>query len=1130
MYPILIHPEFYRVLRESPKALRARLQKTILRLRDGHWGGGTQVKRLAGVGRAVFEARINAGDRLLFTAIRAADRDDPSRLTTHLQIWDVVHHDGVTRRARRNLVPEAEFLDFAALESFNITEPPPHPAAGFDEIAAGPDDTLLQFLLPEDRYEPRPIEGIQGGVRWYLAPEFLLAEEAEFQRMIDRAEGELELKLMRDQYEILRAPGPLLLAGGAGSGKTTIAIHRLVEARRQMDTGRLLYISYSPWLVDYAKRLYRDITLARGGDPDHAPPQFFTFSELYRKLVPSRQPEDPLVTLETFAAWLKHSAPNADASLVWEEIRSILKGACLNLGKAMLDERDYYDLGRKRAPLFANDRPEIFTIGQRYQQWLASNGRADQIDLCRAAFRESRHGRGGKYDTIVCDEVQDLTELEIAFVLSLSANTGLGGLMLTGDTQQIVNPTGFRWAEARQAIVKAAGATSVPKPRRLRRNCRSVRPLVDLANAILTLKQEIFGRYEDDGPEDAVVEGGTPIQIAAHEKQVLEAIRGFGPRCAILVLDDEEGRRLNSALQTTRIFHVREAKGLEFDTVVLWKLISSSSSTVDRFMRGSSGMNHDARFKQFLQHLYVAATRARRHLAIYEGPEAHLFWNSRTLRGRVDVDSVETLGRLFRDSASAKEWEREGQYYFDRRRYRQAAECYRRSGMADREAAALAVHAESQEKWLEALSLWQQAGIPDRTGLLFEKLGRLAEALAVYQQLARQDDAARIELLLLEKAGRWTEAAQRWHAAGNAAEAARCHKRAGNKNLALKLEAETSEAQQNWKHAGECWFALKEFKNAARCSRKAQDKRAAALAMAHHHEHAKDWSKAASAYQRAGDRNRAQECKALALEAAGDAVKAAKLYDRLGQSDRAMQLYRKAGYQEAIDRHAVERADVRQPQGEAVRGLIERGNFRAAMSLAKRRRVVVEKRLNSTKWYLSDKSDRQLLDESDQLEDLLLECQAHLAEQRNSWTKAAALWRRLERVELAEAASSKAIETIEDPMERGVALLRAGNPQRAIAAFESAGSAEWATRARALQCQLEQRWMDAAILWNAVGDEKHHAAAMAQHARSNGKWVEAAGWHRVAGQRTLEKQADSKARAEDFVARKRAGARQNNLF
>src|SRR5436309_7370689 len=107
-YPILIHSGFYKILRDSKADLRARVRKTLLRLREGQWNGGTRVKRLAGAAQAVFEARVDAGDRLLFTAIRAAASDDPSRLTTHLQVWDVVHHDDIRRRMRRNLVPEAD--------------------------------------------------------------------------------------------------------------------------------------------------------------------------------------------------------------------------------------------------------------------------------------------------------------------------------------------------------------------------------------------------------------------------------------------------------------------------------------------------------------------------------------------------------------------------------------------------------------------------------------------------------------------------------------------------------------------------------------------------------------------------------------------------------------------------------------------------------------------------------------------------------------------------------------------------------------------------------------------------------------------------------------------------------------
>ena len=36
--------------------------------------------------------------------------------------------------------------------------------------------------------------------------------------------------LTAEQYAVVRAPGPVLLSGSAGSGKTTIAVHRLAAA------------------------------------------------------------------------------------------------------------------------------------------------------------------------------------------------------------------------------------------------------------------------------------------------------------------------------------------------------------------------------------------------------------------------------------------------------------------------------------------------------------------------------------------------------------------------------------------------------------------------------------------------------------------------------------------------------------------------------------------------------------------------------------------------------------------------------------------------------------------------------------------------------------------------------------
>ena len=173
---------------------------------------------------------------------------------------------------------------------------------------------------------------------------------------------------------------------------------------------------------------------------------------------------------------------------------------------------------------------------------------------------------------------------------------------------------------------------------------------------------------------------------------------------------------------------------------------------------------------------------------------------------------------------------------------------------------------------------------------------------------------------------------------------------------------------------------------------------------------------------------------------------------------------------------------MRQSQVEAVRRLLHRGNYRAAISLAKRRCVVIQNRLKSVKRYYSDRSDEQLIFEDGHLTDLILECQAHSAEQRNSWSKAAALWRRLDQPERAKAAAQKEIEAIEDPLQRGIALLRARNPEKALELFEAAGSTEWATRARGVQYYHQERWLEAAELFKSIGDEKNWAAAMAQHA------------------------------------------------
>lgn len=976
---MLLHPDLHRRLRRCGRIERATIWKTLSRLREGLWGGGTRVKRLRGVSRPVYEARVDSGDRVLFTMVRSPLRNEPERSASHLQVWDWVEHDDTGRVARRNRSPEAEFLELEAIEQFDIHEPPPHPGATFPEIlpaggtaAAGTTERLLQFLLPPEELDVASEEapGTEANTRWYVVEPGALADEEEFQRLFDTGGDELELKLSREQYRILASPGPLLVAGSAGSGKTAISVHRLAAA-----PSSALYLSYSPALVEQARRLCCDLAAARGTGASREP-DFFTFADLYRSLVPKDLADAPEMTEPLFREWFRRSGRRLDPALVWEELRSILKGACLALDRPMLHEAAYYELGRKRAPLFVKERPEIWLIAQRYQEWLREEGRYDRIDLCRRAFSEVRRGRGRTWDMVICDEVQDLTELELAFVLALSRRPDLSGVLLTGDTQQTIQPSGFRWAEARRLASRIGRRKEAPPVLRLRRNLRSVRPLVELGNSLLLLRREVFGRTEEDEPEEAAVEGPVPIEVPAPEEEVLAAIEGFGPRCAVLTLDDAEAGRLRQRLGTSRVFHVCDAKGLEFESVVLWKLLTPDQELVQRFLRASgAGLDREPRFKRLLQHLYVAATRARRHLALYEGPEPHPFWGDTRFRGRLEREAVEALGHLFRPTASPGQWEQEGCYFLERGHFRQAAECFRRAARPERETEALARADEEREDWTAALTRWAGLGRSPlqaaRQAPLLERLGRLSEAAAAYREAGQEREARACEARLLEDGRAWKDAAGVWEALGRNADAARCWERAAE---------------------GGCGLQAGEHESAARCFRAAGQPQKAALALARHLEALGSWSRAAAAYRLAGRTRSSDLCRARALEDVDRPAAAAVRRERLGEIEPAVALYARAGLWLEVARLEPAGPEPHRQLLPKLRELIDSGERADADRLLGARRKILLEQLPGIPWFLLGDGERLVWQELRDLDRLEHRRRALGAESEGAWSRAARHW------------------------------------------------------------------------------------------------------------------------------------------
>ena len=897
-FQVLIHAPLYATVRLLPAEARGRFRRRIARLSAGEWSGGTRVKKLRGCAKPVFEARQDDGDRILFTLAHTAERETTEKLLPHLQIWDLVHHDRVSGRAARiNPSAEAEFLDFEELEAERIDEPPPHPAATFDEVPApeaGGEAGVVELMLPPDSLRPRVVEELVGGVRWYVLPERLVVDDALWQELVDRGVEGLELKLTAAQYDVVRSPGPVLLSGSAGAGKTTIAVHRMAAAAVGQGRPRVLYVTYSSWLLDHARRLFADLLACRA-ERVEVPPDFLTVHDLYREILSSTGTTPPAHVTDygEFSHWYQATYRRDDSALAWEEIRSIVKGASLDPGRPLLSREDYEALGRKRAPLYVSERPRLYQVARRWQEYLEAGRRADEIDLCRLAL--GRVPPGGLYDHLLCDEAQDLAEVQMELLVRLHRGPSLAGLLLAGDPQQVINPSGFRWAEVRSRIRERFLGRGRPTPdlHVLTRNFRSVRGIVDLANEILAFKRDRLGRSDGDQPEESVVSGSVPILVTGDAGELLQAVRGFGPRCAVIAGSAEVRVRLQAELDTTRIFTVPEAKGLEFDAVVLWGLVAADPVPWTRLLDQALESQDDPAARRALHHLYVASTRARRHLAVYEPAGAPPLWAAARFAARLDAEAPAALSRLFVRSATPAEWLREAEYFQERGRHRQAAECFRRAGELRREAESLALHHEASGEPRRAAEQWLALGETRRAASCLEQAGEHAAAAREWNRLGETAATQRCLARVAELARRWSDAAGAWEILQAWDDAARCWANAGMRSRQIRCLALAAEHDGRPALAAQRWMELEDWARAAIAWRAAGRETDADSADARVHESAGRWDEAARVWERLGQATRALRCRAEAAQRADRWEGAARIWEELGDFPAAVRAWQR---------------------------------------------------------------------------------------------------------------------------------------------------------------------------------------------------------------------------------------------
>jgi AAA domain/Ankyrin repeats (many copies) len=466
------------------------------------------------------------------------------------------------------------------------------------------------------------------------------------------------------QEAVRRLPAPVVVVGSAGSGKTAVTLTKLREAE-----GRVLYVTLSAYLAQSARVLYN----AHGYENAAQEAEFLSYRELIETL---RVPSGREVNFTAFAGWFerhrqttRNSLGELDAHALFEEFRGVISAS----PNGPLDLPGYLALGPRQSLLGSEARTGAHALFQRYRQWLAEAG---LFDLNLVAHEWLALAQP-VYDFVVIDEVQDLTNVQLALVLACLKKPG--EFLLCGDSNQIVHPNFFSWAAVRSLFWHGLAGEAAQRQSLsvLQANFRNTRSVTELANTLLKIKQARFGSIDRESNflvQSASQQQGAVSLLAAKDAALRELdtrTRG-SVHHAVVVLRDEDKADAREHFRTPLVFSVHEAKGLEYPHVILYALVSGQRSAYAEVCSGvaladlavqelnysrarDKGDKSLELYKFYVNALYVAMTRAVESLVLVESDTNHPLLELMGLRVTAASDTAATPVQ----TSTREEWAQE---------------------------------------------------------------------------------------------------------------------------------------------------------------------------------------------------------------------------------------------------------------------------------------------------------------------------------------------------------------------------------------------------------------------------------------------------------------------------------------
>lgn len=232
--------------------------------------------------------------------------------------------------------------------------------------------------------------------------------------------------------------GSVKVTGGAGTGKTVVALHRLkflTEEINKADSRKVVFTTYTNALTSNLNQLIKKLHL----DPNRY--LIINIDSLLKDLAIS----NGLINSTTRFLDMFHSKSSED---IWEVIlennlsefdisflSSEHKNVILFNNVKDLNQYLYTSRTGRGKPITRKQKMEIWSLIEKYQQYKSTNNLIDRLDLFNRVSDYFNNQEIKPYSGVIADEIQDLSNVELRFLRSLVEEKE-NDLFLVGDPFQ----------------------------------------------------------------------------------------------------------------------------------------------------------------------------------------------------------------------------------------------------------------------------------------------------------------------------------------------------------------------------------------------------------------------------------------------------------------------------------------------------------------------------------------------------------------------------------------------------------------------------------------------------------------------------------------------------------------------